>query len=121
MPCVAILHAQRCAEMTKTARKTDQAIFKCPKHVPARAATTNQSAVVPAKAYPPGKTNLKCPKVYVPAGAAKSGHLLNACYVRLYALRRQPSPPKASKQYTAYWLFGANVYVYFELYVQIFM
>eukprot|EP00965_Chrysotila_dentata_P224399 6194153-Pleurochrysis_carterae.AAC.6 len=35
-----MLHAQRSAEVSVTARDTGQAIFKCPEHVPARAATS---------------------------------------------------------------------------------
>eukprot|EP00965_Chrysotila_dentata_P147568 4872273-Pleurochrysis_carterae.AAC.1 len=44
MPCKAILHAQTSAEVIVTARTTGQAMFKCPKLVPARAATSQQSA-----------------------------------------------------------------------------
>eukprot|EP00965_Chrysotila_dentata_P148827 4914762-Pleurochrysis_carterae.AAC.1 len=38
MPYEAILHVQKTAEVTVTARKTGQEIAKCPKTVPARAA-----------------------------------------------------------------------------------
>eukprot|EP00965_Chrysotila_dentata_P010037 327310-Pleurochrysis_carterae.AAC.6 len=40
MPCRAIMHAQRSAEVTVTARNTGHSTFNCPKTVPARAATS---------------------------------------------------------------------------------
>eukprot|EP00965_Chrysotila_dentata_P003686 120810-Pleurochrysis_carterae.AAC.1 len=45
--CKAILHPQRSAEATVTARVTGQAIFKCPEPVPARAATSQVHSEVP--------------------------------------------------------------------------